>query len=71
MEQDISEKQAAVLSYAPRVYTYAELVDNETFLSVTKRLTELSEKSDRLTDEELAEFNGMHPAWFKHMFDPI
>ena len=71
MEQDKPEKQMASLPQKPKVYTYADLVDNETFRLVSRRLAELREKPGQLTAEEQAEFNEMYPAWFRHWYDPI
>jgi hypothetical protein len=69
-KQDTTEQRTSEPTAMVRIYTYKDLMDDETYLSVDNRLAELRSKPD-LTEEEKAEFNSMYPAWFRHFYDPI
>ncbi|TSC64161.1 MAG: hypothetical protein G01um101493_209 [Microgenomates group bacterium Gr01-1014_93] len=68
MEQDNPDRQVAALASTPKIYTYADLMDNEEFRRVNRRVFKLA-REPQLTEEEKAEFDGMYPAWFKHWYD--
>lgn len=70
LSSQVTESASVIPTPRAKVFSYQELNDRVTFSKVMGRVTELSTKGE-LTEDERAEYDGMYPAYFKQLFDPI